>query len=235
MDYAIKDSSVTAGFYDVLDAAGTRLGGFAPAATDLTGTLAGAAITFGASTAIGTRGAITIDTVDGNRGTGTFKIRATLADGSYVYSDAITVLVSGGISTYALSLDKASYGPGEIITATISAKDSGGRIVADATALGGTISFTLAGATVLGAAPLAADESENGKWTYKYTAGTTEGDWAANFSTTSTVTDTAKQVTYKIAAKNPVVTNADVLKQIVALIASINKQIQALQKLILRR
>ena len=235
MDSAIKDSSVTAGYYDVLDAAGVRLSGFAPAATDLTGTLAGAAITFGASTASGTQGAITIDTVDSNRGTGTFKIRATKSDGTYVYSDVITVLVSGGMSTYALSLDKATYSPGEIITVTISAKDSKGAIVADATALGGTVSFTIAGASVLGSAPAPADEADNGKWTYKYTAGIIEGDWAANFSSTSSATETAKQTTYKIAAKNPGVSNADVLKSIVALIASINKQIQALQKLILKR
>jgi hypothetical protein len=40
---------------------------------------------------------------------------------------------------------------------------------------------------------------------------------------------------YKIAATTATVSNADVLKSIVALIASINKQIQALQKLILKR
>jgi hypothetical protein len=38
-----------------------------------------------------------------------------------------------------------------------------------------------------------------------------------------------------IKSASTVVSNADVLKSIVALIASINKQIQALQKLILKR
>jgi hypothetical protein len=41
--------------------------------------------------------------------------------------------------------------------------------------------------------------------------------------------------TYKISTGGDTTTNADVLKSIVALIASINKQIQALQKLILQR
>ena len=41
--------------------------------------------------------------------------------------------------------------------------------------------------------------------------------------------------TYKITTGGDTTTNADVLKSIVALIASINKQIQALQKLILKR
>ena len=39
----------------------------------------------------------------------------------------------------------------------------------------------------------------------------------------------------KIVDSSGTVTNAEVLKSIVALIASINKQIQALQKLILKR
>jgi hypothetical protein len=145
------------------------------------------------------------------------------------------MLVSGGMSTYALSLDKASYTPGEIITVTVSSKDSGGRIVADGTALGGTIGFTIAGASVLGSAPVAGDTAENGVWTYKYTAGIITGNWAANFSSTSAATETAKQVTYSIKSNSTEVSNAEVLKSIVALIASINKQIQALQKLILKR
>jgi hypothetical protein len=234
-DYAIPDTSVAAGYYDVLDSAGNRLAGFAPSATNLTGALAGAAITFEASTGTSTRGAVTINAVDNQRGVGTYQIKATKSDGSTITSAPISMLVSGGMSTYALSLDKASYTPGEIITVTVSAKDSGGRIVPDGTALGGTVSFTIAGASVLGSAPVAGDAAENGVWTYKYTAGIITGNWAANFSSTSSATETAKQVTYSIKSNSTEVSNAEVLKSIVALIASINKQIQALQKLILKR
>jgi hypothetical protein len=42
-------------------------------------------------------------------------------------------------------------------------------------------------------------------------------------------------VAYKIAAATSATSNADVLKAIVSLIASINKQIAALQKALLRR
>jgi hypothetical protein len=42
-------------------------------------------------------------------------------------------------------------------------------------------------------------------------------------------------IPYSVKASSSTVTNAEVLKSIVALIASINKQIQALQKLILKR
>jgi hypothetical protein len=51
----------------------------------------------------------------------------------------------------------------------------------------------------------------------------------------STKPQTAVTLPYKIASGVTTVSNADVLKSIVALIASINKQIQALQKLILKR
>jgi hypothetical protein len=40
---------------------------------------------------------------------------------------------------------------------------------------------------------------------------------------------------YKLSTGGDTTSNADILKSIVALIASINKQIQALQKLILKR
>jgi hypothetical protein len=135
-------------------------------------------------------------------------------------------------------LDKASYSPGQIMTVTIGAKDSAGRIIPDGTALAasaGALSFTLAGAAALAAAPVYTDTSENGVWTYKYIAGTITGDWAANLGLSGIVTDTAKQSTFSIKSSSTEVTNAEVLKSIVALIASINKQIQALQKLLLKR
>ena len=45
----------------------------------------------------------------------------------------------------------------------------------------------------------------------------------------------AKTVQYKIASTSTAVSNADVLKAIVSLIASINKQIAALQKALLKK
>jgi hypothetical protein len=51
----------------------------------------------------------------------------------------------------------------------------------------------------------------------------------------STTGAAAQTIAYKVVASTTDVTNAEVLKSIVALIASINKQIAALQKLILQR
>jgi hypothetical protein len=74
-----------------------------------------------------------------------------------------------------------------------------------------------------------------GTKTYKFSVGTTEGAFVGTFKLTGATDTAAKTVQYKIASSTATVSNADVLKSIVALIASINKQIQALQKLILKR
>jgi hypothetical protein len=87
-------------------------------------------------------------------------------------------------------------------------------------------------------APTTADTSYNGDgvWTYTYTVGITSGNYVAAVKLpASAVDDTSKTIQVKIVDSSAGVSNADVLKSIVALIASINKQIQALQKLILKR
>ena len=238
-DAAIGVASVGAGYYDVLDDKGSRIGGVTNAtAVELTGSLVGATISFGTSTSSSTQGAVTIDAVDTARGAGTFKIRTTDNAGAFVLSPAISMIVSGDIATYSISLDKATYSPGEIITITISAKDSLGAIVPDGTQLAATaagLDFAMAGSSNLSAAPTNTDGADAGSWKYKYTAGIVEGTWAANLGLSGVVTDTAKQLTYTIKSTSGAVSNADVLKSIVSLIASINKQIQALQKLILKR
>jgi hypothetical protein len=78
-----------------------------------------------------------------------------------------------------------------------------------------------------------------GAKTYLFVVGTTEGDFVAVVVPTEIVENNSKQtnlsLAYSVKASSATVSNADVLKSIVALIASINKQIQALQKLILKR
>ena len=68
-----------------------------------------------------------------------------------------------------------------------------------------------------------------------FSAGNTEGSYAYSAALTTTTSQAAVTGSTEIKASTAVVSNADVLKSIVALIASINKQIQALQKLILKR
>jgi hypothetical protein len=79
----------------------------------------------------------------------------------------------------------------------------------------------------------------DGTLVYKYTVGgttaVTAGTYTGTISYTSLSAAATATPTYKISTGGDTTTNADVLKSIVALIASINKQIQALQKLILQR
>jgi predicted lipoprotein with Yx(FWY)xxD motif len=77
--------------------------------------------------------------------------------------------------------------------------------------------------------------------TYTFTVGTTSGMTAGtytsiiDFTSLTAAAATKATPTYKLTTGGDQTTNADILKSIVALIASINKQIQALQKLILKR
>jgi len=85
--------------------------------------------------------------------------------------------------------------------------------------------------------------SGTGTKTYKFVVGSTEGSYnmVVEVPLISTATNKAvygaavQTVAFKVAGSSTTVTNADVLKSIVALIASINKQIQALQALILKK
>jgi hypothetical protein len=74
----------------------------------------------------------------------------------------------------------------------------------------------------------------NGVKKYTFIVGSTEGAYQLAVDL-PVISSTAVAIPYTIKASTTTVSNADVLKSIVSLIASINKQIQALQKLILKR
>jgi hypothetical protein len=187
---------------------------------------------------LGTAGRISVAMGAAGIGLGTAKIRALMADGStYVYSDVMSFTSSTAtISKYSASLDAAAYSMGGLITLTIKATDAYGLPVADGTALGSTtadLNVSVSGATAV-TAPAYTDTSKDGAWEYKYTAGINDGMWVAGVQLKHITGDTAKQSTYKINSSGGV-SNADVLKAIVSLIASINKQIAALQKALLKK
>ena len=154
---------------------------------------------------------------------------------AYVTSAPFTVACGGTLNTWAISMDKASYQPGEIATLTLSGKDSLGNAVATFTALSGVV-YSFGGLTAINA-PTTGDyfTSGPGTKTYQFSVGVSEGSFVGTLTTTGATDTAAKTVQYKVANSTATVSNADVLKSIVALIASINKQIQALQKLILKR
>jgi hypothetical protein len=171
---------------------------------------------------------------------------------SIVHTNAITgtdivlpvsVSCAGGLDTYAVSFDKAKYNVGEIATLTITAKDSKGNPVNDyVNTNGGTFgagtaadisigggSLTKAAANTDTFGTLAASAPGVKKYQIQLTT-------AGAFNTVVNLGGaTTKSATVAYTVGSEGTSNADVLKAIVSLIASINKQIAALQKALLRR
>jgi hypothetical protein len=181
---------------------------------------------------------------------GTYKMQLAAVNASVatILSPVFDITCGGAVVNYTASLDKASYVPGDIATLTIKATDSLKLTAHDANYLGGAVAdgsttanpVAISGSNLTAVtAPASTDLFVSGVKTYKFVVGSTEGAYSLvvdlpKFNST-TYSQTAQTVAYKIAASTATVSNADVLKSIVALIASINKQIQALQKLILAR
>jgi hypothetical protein len=164
-------------------------------------------------------------------------VRALASGVTYATSAPFDVMCgASSVATWSVSLDKASYAPGEIATLTVSAKDSSGDIAQSLLALGASAS-AFGGMTFV-TAPTDTDtfNSAAGAKTYQLSVGTTEGAFVGTFKITGSTDTAAKTVQYKITAPSTgAVSNADVLKAIVSLIASINKQIAALQKALLKK
>ena len=168
----------------------------------------------------------------------------TTATGAKVTSDAFVARCAGTASTYVASLDKASYLQGDVAKATVKFLDSKGNAANNMVAIGANswvlpymtaVDSTIT--TTTGAS--ATSVTDNGTVVYTFTVGTTTAAVAGTYTGIVSFTAPALGVnstpTYKLSTGGDSTTNADVLKSIVALIASINKQIQALQKLILKR
>jgi len=172
--------------------------------------------------------------------------------GTVITSNLLPVVCAGVAVSYKLSYDKAVYAPGEIATATVSFFDTKGNPSTDnetttndtGTLVAVVISASGMKGTTSLIAPANGDDTTNGTKTYQYVVDNTEGTYVnsltastADSNASSALVTQTKSATATIVVKSATtsVSNADVLKSIVALIASINKQIQALQKLILKR
>jgi len=170
-------------------------------------------------------------------GAASITIRALQSGVTYVTSSPFNVYCGGTtLNTWAMSFDKTSYSPGEIATLTITGKDADGLLMHSLETLG-ALTQSFGGMTFV-TAPSSGDyfNSAAGAKSYQLSVGTTEGSFVGTLALTTAATDSsAKTIQYTIKSSTATVSNADVLKSIVALIASINKQIQALQKLILKR
>jgi len=175
-------------------------------------------------------------------GSSAVKLRYTnAATGVTITSDAFTARCADNPYTYEASFDKATYVQGDLATLTVTFKDSKGNAANSVTTPGPltlNVPFMTA-VSATGSATMLTNAA--GVKTYTFTVGTTTGMTAGtytsiiDFTSLTAVAATKATPTYKLTTGGDTTSNADILKSIVALIASINKQIQALQKLILNR
>jgi len=244
----------SAGLFTVLatDSAGgivstSGLGTFESDATTLTTTVGAVTVPTLASSTSSTstsRFSLGAWTCTGTAGQASVKIKfTTTATGESVTSDAFTARCAGNPDTYTLALDKAAYNVGDLATATVQFLDSKGNKANSVTAIGAnswTLPFmTGVSFTITDGSSATAVTKADGSVAYTFTVGTatavTPGTYTGVVSYSVPANGVKATPTYKISTGGDTTTNADVLKSIVALIASINKQIQALQKLILKK
>jgi hypothetical protein len=243
-DVTVGDSTNAGTFkYLVQDASGNQID---TPDTGLSGAKAG--ITFG-STVTAAAGVAGTGSTTLLKGSGTFTCASSKSgsqDISVGFINAALVNVKSNtfkatcgqstVDTFSVSMDKASYSPGEIATLTIKGVDALGGIVSDSATHGaGVSSLSIPGMTIIGAAATSADKFSDGALTYKFRVDQAEGSFIGQALVTATVDTKAETVAYSIKSTSGAVSNADVLKAIVSLIASINKQIAALQKALLKR
>jgi hypothetical protein len=193
-----------------------------------------------------TAGKGNITCVSGATGSADVTMQLTLSTGTVVKSAPVKFNCGGNPVTYKASFDKASYVQGDIAKLTITFYDADGALATSSTTVsdgsGQFVSAPMLTAVGIDAAQIPASTfvDKDGKFVITYSVGTstgvTEGSYNAIVDFTAQLTlSTPQTVGYKVTTGSTGVSNADVLKAIVSLIASINKQIAALQKALLRR
>jgi hypothetical protein len=164
------------------------------------------------------------------------------ASGTVVTSPAFAARCADNAYTYTASFDKASYVQGEIATLTVQFLDSKGN-KANTVTSNGAVSIVMPFLTAVSATDSATNQPTKADGTRSYTftvggaSGVTDGTYngIVDFTNLTAVAAVKAVPKYKITSGTTDTPFAEVLKSVIALIASINKQIQALQKLILKR
>jgi hypothetical protein len=183
-------------------------------------------------------------TCAGTAGSADVSLKTTI-NGTVLVSNTVKLTCGGTAVAYSASFDKASYIQGEIATLTATFKDAAGNLAhsystvttADGdTTISAPMMVRVGGDTILAATKPGLSGTIAHTFTVGTNSGLTEGSYNAvvNYSKTLTLASPVT-VAYKVGTGSTGVTNADVLKAIVSLIASINKQIAALQKALLKK
>jgi len=159
--------------------------------------------------------------------------------GTVVTSPAFEARCADDASTYTAGFDKASYVQGEIATLTVQFLDSRGNKANTVGNHGALATGSFPMMTAVSSFTSVVPSKNDGTRTYTFTVGgssaVTAGAYVAIVEYASLLNGTKQTPAYKVSTGSTDVSFTEVLKSVVALIASINKQIQALQKLILQR
>jgi trimeric autotransporter adhesin len=161
-------------------------------------------------------------------------LKVTNAAGATISANAVTASCGGALDTYTASLDKATYQTGDIATLTIKGLDINGKKVNDFVTADKGAAITVSGMTAV-TTPATTDAFYGGALVYTYKVDNTAGNYVASVYLPAAVTQTDAVTVKAVVTSQGGVSNADVLKAIVSLIASINKQIAALQKALLKK
>jgi hypothetical protein len=170
-------------------------------------------------------------------------VKHTSAATGKIITGTFDARCAGDAYTYTASFDKASYVQGDIATLTVKFFDSRGNAANSVTAIGVATITTPQLTKVTSDWDANTRTKADGTAVRTYVVGPDTGgavvagtyNGIIDVTGLTAVAATKQTVTYKLSTGLDATSNADVLKSIVALIASINKQIQALQKLILKR
>ena len=184
----------------------------------------------------------TITCVSGATGKSSVTMQVVTAGGVIVKSAPVEFSCAGQAVAYRASWDKASYAQGDIAKLTVQFVDSRGNAANSIDAVGANTNQVITAnqmerVTAYAAAPTPDAKGQN---VFTFTVGTSSGivpgsyNAVVSFPTVNARAGENQSAAYTVSG-GTAVSNADVLKAIVSLIASINKQIAALQKALLKR
>ena len=225
-------------------------GALATTSTGLTAVVTAAFVATAPTSTDAAKGSITCASgASAYLGGGTANVQLThvnSSSGTTVKSNVFAASCQGNAYSYTAGWDKVSYTPGSVATLTLTFRDRDGDLANGYDTVAASNLITIAGGPSATAVtiPASTDKPDGGTGlqgikTYQFAVGTTEGDFVAVVTAADVNSRNSSQANvtaaYSVKSTTSSVSNADVLKSIVALIASINKQIQALQKLILKR
>jgi len=202
---------------------------------------------------VSTAAATTASTTD-TRGYGSFTcastatgkasivLKHTTSAGVTIKSAPVDAYCGGAAATYSAALDKAKYAQGDVAKLTVTFKDAKGALansydsITVESATNASISFPMT--KQIGAIAYSDLPNSKGQVEYKFNVGDVSSFSAGKYNavvTFGTPADgSAQTVAYEVTGAGGV-SNSDILASIVKLITAINKQIAALQKLLLRR